>query len=272
MFSYRSCTTWSLIASLPLYYLLRMGQNGLYQTRVTLGCRPVSRGKLMRSSGSSTVPFVRARTPAPLPSSCMKFTCGTVWGQLPPSIMPLSPIISWICCCPCLCSGTHLGCQPLPRPALRMCQLLRKLVPLTWMPLVTLHLHYCFSRCLYQYTQPLSLILPSCFFFRNISISSASVISPLSCLQILAVQMPSMCVAVGITFLLLWIFHACTWAYQTSLIVVLVWCLHVPSIDPWSNVNRFTRDSHFLPCVGCIPAWWFWYSCLDMTSPHLLFI
>ena len=147
MFSDRPRAIWLLIASLPLSYSILIGQSGLSQSRVTSGRRPVSCRKLVCSLGNRTVPFVRARTAVSLPSSHMKYTYGIVWGKLPPSLMTFSTRILYIRCCSCLCSGTHLRCQPLPGPALCMCQLLRKLALLPWIPLVTLRLHFFHVVC-----------------------------------------------------------------------------------------------------------------------------
>ena len=126
----RPHATWLWTVSLPLSCSLCMGRRGIYWIHDIPGRRPVSSRKLARSSGSRTVTFECARTLVHLPSSCIKSTCGTVWGPLTPSVLPLCLRISWMSYRICLWSVTPLGCQPLPSPAHHMRQLMRKSAPL----------------------------------------------------------------------------------------------------------------------------------------------
>ena len=135
----RPHATWNLVVYRPLFCSLRIGSRGFSPIHVIPGHRSVSRRKVVRSSGSHTVPSVSAHKIVPHLSSCMRCTFSTAWGTMPTSILPLCPKRSRIRHRSCLRSGTPLLCQPLPRPAIFIHRLLLKLALLPWTPLVMFH-------------------------------------------------------------------------------------------------------------------------------------
>ena len=188
----------------------------------------------------------------------MKFNCGKVWGQLPPSIPSFSPLRSWICHRPCLRSDTHLGCWPLPRTALCMHQSLQIIVPLLWILLVTLRVYFFIAHVfcarpricaplLYHHASPL----------ETLAFIARSSFVLLSCLQLLGDQMPLLCVTVVIHLLLLHVLCAFNFSGLTSLTAVLVRCVCAPLSGIQSDVSSRAHDSCSWPFVGCISAWWF---------------